>query len=148
MRWSRAQRTLTGAAQLWPDKGVTDFTSTRVAPQHPIGTTPDFRPTTLSGVYGAIGGLKTYTLPAASLMTGPQNSSTYAQPMNVVVPVGFRLAASTCVVMPIAAETTAVIIIILGIVMVPPPLLSPAFGGLTNKTGWIDVVQPKIYTGR
>src|SRR5262245_42255872 len=108
-----------------------------------MGTTPDFRPTTLSGVYGVIGGLKTYTLPPISLMTGPQNSSTYAQPMNVVVPVGFRLAASTCVVMPIAAQTTAIIVIILGIVMVPP-LLSPAFGGLTNKTGWIDVVQPKF----
>src|SRR5262245_23103367 len=118
MRWSRAQRTLTGAAQLWPDKGVTDFTSTRVAPQHPTGTTPDFRPTTLSGVYGVTGGLKTYTLPATSLMTGPQNSSTYAQPMNVVVPVGFRLAASACVV-PIAAQTTAVIVIILWSVMVP-----------------------------
>jgi hypothetical protein len=112
-----------------------------------MGTTPDFRPTTLSGVYGVTGGLKTYTLPAISLMTGPQNSSTYAQPMNVVVPVDFRLAASACVVMPIAAQTTAVIVIILRIVMMPP-LVGPAFGGLINKTGRIVVVQPKIYTGR
>jgi hypothetical protein len=61
-------------------------------------------------------------LPAKSLMTVPQNNSMYAQPMNVMrlPPAAFRLAASACVVMPIAAQTTAVIAIIQPIVMVSP----------------------------
>jgi hypothetical protein len=59
----------------------------------------------------------------------------------------FRLAASACVVMPIAAQTTAVIAIIRATVMLSP-VVGPASGGLTSKTGRIDVAQTKNYTGR
>ena len=78
-------------------------------------------------------------------MMVPHNKSMYAQPMSVMPlpPAAFRLAASACVVMPIAAQTTAVIAIIRPIVMLSP-VVGPASSGLTNKTGRIDVAQPKI----
>src|SRR6516165_9540540 len=84
-------------------------------------------------------------LPEKSLMMVPHNKSMYAQPMSVMPlrPAAFRLAASACVVMPIAAQTTAVIAIIRPIVMLSP-VVGPASSGLTNKTGRIDVAQPKI----
>jgi hypothetical protein len=75
-------------------------------------------------------------------MTTPQSGAQYAQPMSLMEFVDFRLAASACVVMPIAAQTTAVIAIIRPIVMLSP-VVGPASGGLTDKTGRIDVAQPK-----
>ena len=79
-------------------------------------------------------------------MTMPQSGAQYAQPMSLMEFVDFRLAASACVVMPIAPQTTAVIAITRPIVMLSPRGWA-RFGGLTSKTGRIEVAQPKNYTG-
>jgi len=51
----------------------------------------------------------------------PHSGIQYAQPSSWMEPGGiFRLAASACVVMPIAAQTTAVIAIIRAILMLSP----------------------------
>ena len=62
----------------------------------------------------------------AKFMTVPQTNSVYAQPMSVMrlPPAAFRLAASACVVMPIAAQTAAVIAIVRAIVMLSPLCLA------------------------
>src|SRR5262245_45238922 len=140
---------VTRLARAGPPVGVTDSTCTRVALHHPPGTLPTLRPTTLSGVPSGTSpeGVNVWRLPAASFMTGPQSRSQSAQPLNVTVFVDFRLAASACVVIPIAAQTTTVVAIIRATVMLSP-LVGPAAGGLTSKTGKIDVAQPKNYTGR
>src|SRR5262245_54519298 len=75
-------------------------------------------------------------------MTGPQSRSQSAQPLNVTVFVDFRLAASACVVIPIAAQTTTVVAIIRVTVMLSP-LVGHTAGGLTSKTGKIYVATPK-----
>ena len=81
-------------------------------------------------------------------MTVQATGAQYAQPLSAMWPAGIRarLAASACVVMPIAAQTTAAIAIIRAIVMLSP-VVGPASGGLRNKIGRIDVAQPKNYTG-
>jgi len=57
----------------------------------------------------------------AEPMTMPHSGIQYAQPSSWMEPGGiFRLAASACVVMPIAAQTTAVIVIIRAILMLSP----------------------------
>jgi hypothetical protein len=84
----------------------------------------------------------------AEPMTVPHSGIQYAHPWSWKELGGlFRLAASACVVMPIAAQTTAVIAIIRATVMLSP-VVGPASGGLTSKTGRIDVAQTKNYTGR
>src|SRR5262245_17828167 len=83
----------------------------------------------------------------AEPMTVPHSGIQYAHPCSWKEPGGlFRLAASACVAMPIAAQATAVIAIIRAIVMLVPPWLGPASGGLTNKTGRIHVGQPENCT--
>src|SRR5262245_50680694 len=70
----------------------------------------------------------------AEPMTVPHSGIQYAQPSSWKEPDGiFRLAASACVVMPIAAQTAAVIAIIRAILMLCPRGWRPASGGLTNK---------------
>ena len=57
----------------------------------------------------------------AEPMTVPHSGIQYAQPSSWKEPGGiFRLAASACVVMPIAAQTTVVAAIIRAIVMLSP----------------------------
>jgi len=57
----------------------------------------------------------------AEPMTVPHSGIQYAHPWSWKEPGGlFRLAASACVVMPIAAQTTTVIAIIRAIVMLSP----------------------------
>jgi hypothetical protein len=83
----------------------------------------------------------------AEPMTVPHSGIQYAQPSSWKEPGGsLRFAASACVVMPIAAQTIAVIAIIRAILMLSPRGWRPASGGLTNKTGRIDVAQPDHYT--
>lgn len=77
----------------------------------------------------------------AEPMTVPHSGIQYAHPWSWKGGL-FRLAASACVVMPIAAQTTAVIAIIRATVMLSP-VVGPASGGLTSKTGRIDVAQTK-----
>src|SRR5262245_11565420 len=84
----------------------------------------------------------------AEPMTVPHSGIQYAHPWSWNEPGGlFRLAASACVVMPIAAQTTAIIAIVRATDMLSP-VVGPASGGLTNQTRWIDVAQPKNHTGR
>ena len=70
-------------------------------------------------------------------MTVPQTNSVYAQPMSVMrLPsAAFRLAASACVVMPIAAKTTAVIAIIRAIVTLSPHCLAGPASLEIKQTG-------------
>jgi hypothetical protein len=68
-------------------------------------------------------------------MTGPQSRSNSAQPLNVTVFVDFRLAASACVVMPIAAQTTTVIAIIRATVMLSPWLGPLPAGSQVKQAG-------------
>jgi hypothetical protein len=57
----------------------------------------------------------------AEPMTVPHSGIQYAQPSSRMEPGGsFRLAASACVVIPIAAQTTAVIAIIRATAMLSP----------------------------
>ena len=72
----------------------------------------------------------------------PHTGTQYGQPSSVVGPAAFRFAASACVVMPVAAQTTTAIATIRAIVILSP-MVGPVSGGLTNKTGGIDVAQPK-----
>ena len=70
----------------------------------------------------------------AEPMTVPHSGIQYAQPSSWKEPGGiFRLAASACVVMPIAAQTAAVIAIIRALSCCPPVVLGPASGGSLIK---------------
>src|SRR6476619_5663500 len=72
----------------------------------------------------------------------PHTGTQCGQPSSVVGPAAFRFAASACVVMPVAAQNTAAIATIRAIVILSS-MVGPVSGGLTNKTGGIDVTQPK-----
>src|SRR5512135_1261076 len=72
----------------------------------------------------------------------PHTGTQCGQPSSVVGPAAFRFAASACVVMPVAAQNTAAIATIRAIVILSS-MIGPVSGGLTNKTGGIDVTQPK-----
>ena len=72
----------------------------------------------------------------------PHTGTQYGQPSSVVGPAAFRFAASACVVMPVAAQATTAIATIRAIVILSP-MVGPVSSGLTNKTGGIDVAQPK-----
>ena len=80
---------------------------------------------------------------ASEIHDGAANQPVYAQPMSVMrlPPAAFRLAASACVVMPIAAQTAAVIAIVRAIVMLSPLCLAVS-GKFASKTSKIDVAQP------
>src|SRR5262245_42902564 len=70
----------------------------------------------------------------AEPMTVPHSGIQYAHPWSWNEPGGlFRLAASACVVMPIAAQTTAVIAIVRATVMLSPRGLGPLPAGSQIK---------------
>jgi hypothetical protein len=81
----------------------------------------------------------------AEPMTVPHSGIQYAQPSSWKEPGGiFRLAASACVVMPIAAQTTVVVAIIRAIVMLYPRGWDPLPAGSQIKQAGSMLRNQKI----
>jgi hypothetical protein len=77
-------------------------------------------------------------------MTVPHSGIQYAQPSSWKPGGIFRLAASACVAMPIAAQTTDVIAIIRAIVMLSPRGWGPLPAGSQIKQAGSTSGNPKI----